>query len=104
MNTAMARAARRELAVVFGLAACGIALALLVAFAPWYEPAAAHNAVAPPAQTTVTQTTATQTVDSQTVDWQTVDTQIAVRRTTDDRVDAIVGTSDEIAVVVYYEP
>jgi hypothetical protein len=38
MNTAIGRAARRELAVVVGLASAGIALVLLVAFAPWYEP------------------------------------------------------------------
>jgi hypothetical protein len=38
MDTTMGRAARRELAVVFGLASLGIMLVLLVAFAPWYEP------------------------------------------------------------------
>ena len=38
MNTAIGSAARRELAVVLGLAAFGVALVLLVAFAPWYEP------------------------------------------------------------------
>ena len=41
MNTAIGRAARRELAVVVGLASTGIALVLLVAFAPWYEPVVA---------------------------------------------------------------
>jgi hypothetical protein len=104
MNTAMARAARRELAVVFGLAACGIALALLVAFAPWYEPVAARNASAPPAQTTATQTVDAQTVDGLTVDGLTVDGLTAVRQTTGDAVDAVLQTSDEIAVIVYYEP
>jgi hypothetical protein len=38
MKFAIGSAARRELAVVLGLAAFGIALVLLVAFAPWYEP------------------------------------------------------------------
>jgi hypothetical protein len=33
-----AHSARRELALVFALATCGIALVMLVAFAPWYEP------------------------------------------------------------------
>lgn len=37
MNTAIGKAARRELAVVVGLASAGIALVLLVVFAPWYE-------------------------------------------------------------------
>ncbi len=38
MNIAIGSAARRELAVVLALAAFGVALVLLVAFAPWYEP------------------------------------------------------------------
>ena len=38
MDAAIGRAARRELAVVLALALFGIALVLLVAFAPWYEP------------------------------------------------------------------
>jgi hypothetical protein len=37
MDTGRRRAARRELAVVLALAFGGIALALLVAFAPWYQ-------------------------------------------------------------------
>jgi hypothetical protein len=43
MNTGFGRAARRELAVVLALAFCGIALVLLVAFAPWYEPMMARS-------------------------------------------------------------
>jgi hypothetical protein len=38
MSTAMGSAARRELALVLALAAFGVALVLVVAFAPWYEP------------------------------------------------------------------
>jgi hypothetical protein len=38
MDTGIGRAARRELAVVLVLAFCGVVLALLVAFVPWYEP------------------------------------------------------------------
>jgi hypothetical protein len=38
MDTTVGRAARRELAMVLGLAFFGIVLVVLVAFAPWYEP------------------------------------------------------------------
>jgi hypothetical protein len=38
MDTTIGRAARRELAVVLGLASLGVMLVVLVAFAPWYEP------------------------------------------------------------------
>jgi hypothetical protein len=38
MDTRYARAARRELAFVLCVAVFGIALVLLVAFAPWYDP------------------------------------------------------------------
>ncbi|HET9516401.1 MAG TPA: hypothetical protein VFO77_01615 [Actinoplanes sp.] len=44
MNNALGTAARRELAVVLGLAAFGVALVVLVAFAPWYEPVMAFAA------------------------------------------------------------
>jgi hypothetical protein len=44
MDIGIGRAARRELAVVVALACCGVALALLVAFAPWYEPMVAGSA------------------------------------------------------------
>ena len=37
MNARSGRAARREIAVVVAVATCGIALASLVAFAPWYD-------------------------------------------------------------------
>ena len=38
MQTRYRQAARRELAFVLGLAGAGVALVLLVAFTPWYEP------------------------------------------------------------------
>ncbi len=38
MDTRYARAARRELAFVLCVAVVGIALVMVVAFAPWYEP------------------------------------------------------------------
>jgi hypothetical protein len=38
MDTRYTRAARREMAIVLCLAVAGIALVVLVAFAPWYEP------------------------------------------------------------------
>jgi len=38
MDTRYTRAARRELAFVLCVAVIGIALVLVVAFAPWYEP------------------------------------------------------------------
>ena len=38
MDTRYARAARRELAFVVSVAVFGLALVLVVAFAPWYEP------------------------------------------------------------------
>jgi hypothetical protein len=41
MGISTPNAARRELAFVLALASCGIALVLLVAFAPWYEPVVA---------------------------------------------------------------
>jgi hypothetical protein len=47
MKATIGRAARRELAVVFGLASSGIALVLVVAFAPWYGPMMAPNSGAP---------------------------------------------------------
>jgi hypothetical protein len=37
METRYTRAARREMAIVLSLAVAGIALVVLVAFAPWYE-------------------------------------------------------------------
>ena len=37
METRYTRAARRELAFVLRVAAFGVALVLLVAFAPWYQ-------------------------------------------------------------------
>jgi hypothetical protein len=40
MQTRYRHAARRELAFVLSLAVAGIALVLLVAFAPWYDPVA----------------------------------------------------------------
>jgi hypothetical protein len=43
MNTAMGSAARRELALVIALAVFGVALVLVVAFAPWYEPMMART-------------------------------------------------------------
>ncbi|HEX8343943.1 MAG TPA: hypothetical protein VF657_04260 [Actinoplanes sp.] len=47
MDTAVGRAARRELGLVLCLAACGIALAVLVAFAPWYQPVVSGGSGAP---------------------------------------------------------
>ena len=41
MGATIGGAARRELAVVLGVAFGGVALVLLVAFAPWYGRAAA---------------------------------------------------------------
>ena len=38
METRYSRAARRELAFVLCVAVAGIALVMVVAFAPWYEP------------------------------------------------------------------
>ncbi len=38
MDTRYTRAARRELAFVLCVAVVGIALVMVVAFAPWYEP------------------------------------------------------------------
>jgi hypothetical protein len=38
MDSRSAGSARRELALVLALAACGIAVVLLVALAPWYDP------------------------------------------------------------------
>jgi hypothetical protein len=38
MDPRYTRAERRELAFVLGVAVLGIALVLLVAFVPWYEP------------------------------------------------------------------
>ena len=38
MGTRYTHAARRELAFVLCVAVLGIALVLVVAFAPWYEP------------------------------------------------------------------
>jgi len=38
MQTRYRHAARRELAFVLSVAVAGVALVLLVAFAPWYEP------------------------------------------------------------------
>jgi hypothetical protein len=38
MQTRYGRAARRELAFVLSLAIAGVALVLVVAFAPWYDP------------------------------------------------------------------
>ena len=46
-SIAVVRAARRELAIVLALATSGIALAVLVAFAPWYQPAAHGGTGAP---------------------------------------------------------
>jgi hypothetical protein len=40
MDIGYGRAARRELAFVLSLAAAGVALVLVVAFAPWYAPVA----------------------------------------------------------------
>ncbi len=45
MWVAFGRGARRELAMVVLVAVVGIALASLVAFAPWYEPATLPEAV-----------------------------------------------------------
>jgi hypothetical protein len=41
MDVMSGRAARRELAFVLALAVSGIAVVLVVAFAPWYQPEAA---------------------------------------------------------------
>ncbi|GAB1642961.1 hypothetical protein [Krasilnikovia sp. MM14-A1259] len=38
MDRRYTRAARREMALVFGLAVAGIALVLAVVFVPWYDP------------------------------------------------------------------
>jgi len=38
MQTRYPHAARRELAIVLSLAVAGVALVMLVAFAPWYDP------------------------------------------------------------------
>jgi hypothetical protein len=38
MQTKFGHAARRELAFVLSVAALGVVLVLLVAFAPWYDP------------------------------------------------------------------
>jgi hypothetical protein len=38
MQTRYRHAARRELAFVLSVAAAGVGLVLLVAFAPWYDP------------------------------------------------------------------
>ena len=38
MDTRYTRAARRELRFVLSVAVFGIALVVVVAFAPWYEP------------------------------------------------------------------
>jgi multidrug efflux pump subunit AcrB len=38
MDTRYTRAARRELGFVLSVAVLGIALVLVVAFAPWYDP------------------------------------------------------------------
>ena len=38
MDTRYTRTARRELAFVLSVAAFGLALVMVVAFAPWYEP------------------------------------------------------------------
>jgi hypothetical protein len=43
--------ARRELGIVLALAVLGLALVLLVAFAPWYGPAATGDAGASVVQT-----------------------------------------------------
>jgi hypothetical protein len=60
MWVAFGRGARRELAMVVLVAVAGIALASLVAFAPWYEPGTLPDAVpvlpeAQPADTLVRQ-------------------------------------------------
>ncbi|MDY7084928.1 MAG: hypothetical protein SYR96_07460 [Actinomycetota bacterium] len=39
--------ARREFGFVLGLAVVGLALVLVVAFAPWYSPATAYPDVSP---------------------------------------------------------
>jgi hypothetical protein len=44
MEPTCRNAARRELAFVLALATCGLAVVLLVAFAPWYDPLGAGGA------------------------------------------------------------
>lgn len=41
MDSRSSGSARRELALVLAVATCGIAVVLLVAFAPWYDPVGA---------------------------------------------------------------